>query len=233
MDKNRCPKCKRIIENPKARFCKYCGTSLLIDQVAKEPLPEVTAPESTEALPPSSTRPSFPFLSGWLSRRSPNHDAYGHKSDERENEGSSATQPTPNDASDGVPNKRKMTFMCVVSTCLRKYATFRGRASLREYWFFSLFICLVQVAFALAFYAMLEFNASDSVGITFLVLYIAFFLVMILPYTALTVRRLHDINLSGYFILLSLIPSVGPVVLMCMLMAKPYPGMNRYGLPVL
>ncbi len=91
-----------------------------------------------------------------------------------------------------------MTFGESISTCFSKYATFDGRASRSEYWWFALFTFLVSVA-------------AGMVSETFSGL---FSLAVLLPSLAVGARRLHDINKSGWFLLLWLIPIIGWIVLL-------------------
>ncbi|MES2356304.1 MAG: DUF805 domain-containing protein [Pseudomonadota bacterium] len=90
-----------------------------------------------------------------------------------------------------------MTFTESISTCFSKYATFDGRASRSEYWWFFLFTFLVS-------------TASSVVSETLSGL---FSLGVLLPSLAVGVRRLHDVDRSGWFLLLWLIPIIGWVVL--------------------
>ena len=75
---------------------------------------------------------------------------------------------------------------------LKKYAEFEGRARRKEYWMFILFYFI----FTIAAVVLDEILGSEPV------IYIVYDLVLILPYLAVTVRRLHDTNRSGWWILL-------------------------------
>ena len=89
-----------------------------------------------------------------------------------------------------------MNFTDAIKTCLKeKYANFSGRASRSEFWFFYLFnlICYA-ILFLLVF----------SVGFEFFWVFAIFIFAMILPSIAVLVRRLHDVNKSGWFFLLPL-----------------------------
>ena len=89
-----------------------------------------------------------------------------------------------------------MNFKDAIKTCLKKkYATFSGRASRSEFWFFSLFLIIA--------YVITIFLAAISLYLFIWVLGI-FALAMIIPSIAVTVRRLHDVNKSGWFFLLPL-----------------------------
>ena len=90
-----------------------------------------------------------------------------------------------------------MTFGESISTCFKKYATFDGRASRSEFWWFFLFTFLASAAAA---------YVSQAVsGI--------FSLAVLLPSLAVGARRLHDIDKSGWFLLLWFIPLIGWIVL--------------------
>ncbi|RPJ12582.1 MAG: DUF805 domain-containing protein [Deltaproteobacteria bacterium] len=90
-----------------------------------------------------------------------------------------------------------MTFGQSVSTCFSKYATFEGRASRSEYWWFFLFTLLASVASGIVSETL---SALFSLGV-------------LLPSLAVGARRLHDVNRSGWFLLLWFIPVVGWIVL--------------------
>ena len=81
---------------------------------------------------------------------------------------------------------------------LKKYAKFEGRARRKEYWMFILFDFIFTVAAAV----LDEILGSEPV------IYIVYNLVLILPTLAVTVRRLHDTNRSGWWILLFVIPLI-------------------------
>ena len=87
-----------------------------------------------------------------------------------------------------------MNFTDSIRICLKeKYANFSGRASRSEFWYFALFALIVYIiSIVLVF----------SVSFSFIYLFSVFIFAMILPTLAVTVRRLHDINKSGWFILL-------------------------------
>lgn len=109
---------------------------------------------------------------------------------------------------------------------LKKYAVFSGRASRREYWWFVLFSTLVSIALMVADLALGTF--SDDAGMGMLGgLYV---LLVLLPSLGLSVRRLHDIGRSGWWLLISFVPLVGPIVLLVFACMKGTPGANRHGL---
>lgn len=95
-----------------------------------------------------------------------------------------------------------MTFGEAVSDGLSKYATFSGRSSRSAYWWFYLFYILVFVGASIIDAAI---KSPVMVGLAVLALF--------LPSLAVLVRRLHDIDRSGWWVLISFVPLVGTIVL--------------------
>jgi uncharacterized membrane protein YhaH (DUF805 family) len=102
---------------------------------------------------------------------------------------------------------------------LKKYAVFEGRAARPEYWWFFLFLVIVYCVAA----------ALDSLIFGHPLVFISLaVLALFLPHLGVAVRRLHDSNRSGWWMLLSLVPFGGLVVLVFMLLPGT-PGENRFG----
>ena len=78
-----------------------------------------------------------------------------------------------------------------ISICLSKYATFTGRASRSEYWYFFLFTIIIGVAAGIVAGLM----GSEVVGYA---IQAAFWI----PGLAVSIRRMHDVDKSGWFILI-------------------------------
>lgn len=91
-----------------------------------------------------------------------------------------------------------MSFGEAIKSVFSKYATFSGRARRSEFWYFYLFYILV--ALGLSFLSIRIPIAKY--------LYILFGLGVFLPYTAVTVRRLHDIGKSGWILLIFMVASL-------------------------
>lgn len=87
-----------------------------------------------------------------------------------------------------------MTFSNSVKTCLSKYATSTGRASRSEYWWFYLFIFLATIFFGIIDGMVFGFGDSDPSPIS-----TVFSLATFIPTIAVTIRRLHDVNRSGWW----------------------------------
>lgn len=100
------------------------------------------------------------------------------------------------------------------------YANFSGRARRAEFWNF--IVCNIVITLLLS---LLIFILDDT-GIT---MYIAYTLVTFLPLVAAAVRRLHDANKSGLYILVGFIPVVGGIWLLILLATNGDYGSNNYG----
>jgi uncharacterized membrane protein YhaH (DUF805 family) len=108
---------------------------------------------------------------------------------------------------------------------LKKYATFSGRARRREYWFFVLFYVIILVVLGFVEGLIGLRSGKDGVG----VLSAGFALAMLIPSLAVAVRRLHDIGRTGWWVLIGLVPLIGPIVLLVFAVLDSQPGDNEYG----
>lgn len=104
---------------------------------------------------------------------------------------------------------------------IKNYATFSGRARRKEYWMFSLFNCIVWL---ILYGLMLASESSLITGISVLYIFATF-----IPSLSVIVRRLHDIERSGWFYFISFIPVVGPIIVLVWLCKEGTTGANRYG----
>tara|TARA_B100000945_G_scaffold309249_1_gene299898 strand:+ start:241 stop:1083 length:843 start_codon:yes stop_codon:yes gene_type:complete len=111
-----------------------------------------------------------------------------------------------------------LNFFQAVKTCLKKYFNFRDRASRSEYWYFQL---LVTPVYLFSYIPTLSDETWIFLGL--------FFLITLIPSFAVAVRRFHDIDKSGWFILISIIPLVGWIIMLVMLVGKGTEGKNRFG----
>lgn len=104
----------------------------------------------------------------------------------------------------------------------KKGAVFNGRASRAEYWYFFLFNFIIIIALNIidAFIGITKNGIGILTGI--------YYLVVLIPYIAVSIRRLHDTNHSGWWLLISLIPIVS-IVLLIFLCCDSQLGENRYG----
>ena len=116
-----------------------------------------------------------------------------------------------------------MNFQQAVQSGFSNYAKFRGRAARSEFWWFQLFIVLGGIVAA-----VLDLLANSNVlgGEPLAML---FYLATIIPGLAVSVRRLHDTDSSGWWLLLGLIPLIGMIVLIVWWCLKGSKGYNRFG----
>jgi uncharacterized membrane protein YhaH (DUF805 family) len=103
---------------------------------------------------------------------------------------------------------------------LENYANFSGRARRAEYWWTALI--------NLGIYVVL-FGIFDVIGDAGYVLLGLFYVVILIPSLAVGIRRLHDTNKSGWWLLISLVPFVGSIILIVFLATDGERGPNQYG----
>lgn len=104
-------------------------------------------------------------------------------------------------------------------TALKKYAVFSGRARRKEYWLFMLFNIIIAIVLGIVE------GLSGGPGVLPSVYYLA----VLIPAIAVGVRRLHDTNRSGWWLLLGLIPIVGAIVLLVFFVQDSQADDNQYG----
>ena len=92
-----------------------------------------------------------------------------------------------------------MGFIESIKTCFSKYFVFSGRATRPEFWYFYLFYI---IGIFLAILGDLALNPelleNDEVGLWEII----FILIMLIPFTSVSIRRLHDVNRSGWWFLI-------------------------------
>ncbi|MGZ5323223.1 MAG: DUF805 domain-containing protein [Solirubrobacterales bacterium] len=116
-----------------------------------------------------------------------------------------------------------MSFSEAVKSGFDHYVRFDGRASRPAFWWWFLFTILVAIALQI----MDGIIFSESMLLTILV-----WLGLSLPSLSVAIRRLHDTDRSGWWILIGLIPLIGFIVLLVFYLQKSDPGDNRYGPPM-
>ena len=107
---------------------------------------------------------------------------------------------------------------------LRNYAVFKGRARRREYWIFE----LMNSAITLALY-VLAVQLGKTGHPYFLSLPVLYVAATFIPSVASLIRRLHDTNRSGWWLLISMVPVVGGLILFGLTLKDSDPGDNRFG----
>jgi len=117
-----------------------------------------------------------------------------------------------------------VSFGQSISYCFSNYANFNGRARRSEFWWFFLFVLIVQVVVQTLFAV-----GTDSVIYSLLVFVLA--VALGIPLYAAGSRRMHDTGKSGWLQLLILIPCVGGIVMIVLWAQAGNPAENQYGAP--
>lgn len=116
---------------------------------------------------------------------------------------------------------------------LQNYTVFSGRSTRSEYWFFVLFNFIFAIAAMIIDNILGTTFKMDTINgamrIPYGYIYLLYALAVFLPGLALTVRRLHDVGKSGWFILIGLIPIVGAIWLLVLMVTDSDPRDNKYG----
>lgn len=125
--------------------------------------------------------------------------------------------------------------------CLKNYATFKGRARLKEYWMFTLIYMMIlfilgilmgitgpETYFDEQTYSMVTAE-SGTTYIIISILFTIFSLATVLPAIAVTVRRLHDTGKSGWWYFINFIPFIGAFILLVFLVLDGEVNENQYG----
>jgi uncharacterized membrane protein YhaH (DUF805 family) len=123
-----------------------------------------------------------------------------------------------------------MGFLAAVRACIDRYAVFHGRARRAEYWWWSLF-CLLGTIGAAILDAILFGRIDGLTGEIYgpSVLGGMFALAVLLPSLAVTIRRLHDVGRSGWWLLIVLVPVLGALVLLYWMVRRGDTGWNAHG----
>ncbi|MDE7409555.1 MAG: DUF805 domain-containing protein [Muribaculaceae bacterium] len=117
--------------------------------------------------------------------------------------------------------QRQVTFKeAVVSAIQQNYCNFSGRASRSEYWWFCLFNFILSTVIGIAFCW-----SQDTLNIVSCIVNLA----LLLPSLGLAVRRLHDIDKSGWWLLIALIPIIGWILLIVWYCKDSQMETNQYG----
>ncbi|WP_291511018.1 DUF805 domain-containing protein [Acidithiobacillus sp.] len=112
----------------------------------------------------------------------------------------------------------------------RNYANFQGRTKRAAFWWFTLSFYLLLLG-SVALLMVLFPQDQGGLGIFGTVLVLGFFVLllgMMIPLYAITIRRLHDAGLSGWWVLLNFVPILG-LALIFLLLLPSRPGGERYG----
>ena len=127
-------------------------------------------------------------------------------------------------ASVPVSSLQGASFGTAISRFWNRYATFSGRASRSEYWWAALFNILVALVLSVIDSVLFGLGENDPE-----VLSSIYGLATLIPNLAVSIRRLHDIGRTGWWVLLWLVPVVGWIVLLIFHVTSTQPTYNRFG----
>jgi uncharacterized membrane protein YhaH (DUF805 family) len=116
-------------------------------------------------------------------------------------------------------------FQWYKKVVFENYANFNGRARRSEYWYFVLF----NMIFAIMAVILDNLLGLNFAPIPYGWLYLIYALALFLPGLSVAVRRLHDLNKSGWFMFIVLIPIIGSIWLLVLFCTEGTSGPNSYG----
>jgi uncharacterized membrane protein YhaH (DUF805 family) len=111
-----------------------------------------------------------------------------------------------------------MGFGEAISAGFSNYVNFNDRAPRSEYWYWILFTVIAEVVVA---------AIDRALGIHLIAALLV--LAIVIPTFAVTIRRLHDLDRSGWWIFLSFIPLIGGIILLIWFCTRGTEGPNRFG----
>lgn len=109
---------------------------------------------------------------------------------------------------------------------LKRYADFQGRSRRKEYWMFVLGIIIAVILLSIIEGIL---GLTGMIGGAYGPLTLLFFLAIIVPSIAVQVRRFHDQDKSGWFVLIGLIPLIGGIIVLVFMCLEGTRGPNRFG----
>ena len=112
-----------------------------------------------------------------------------------------------------------MNFGEAIASGFSNYVNFSSRAARSEYWYWVLFNVLAQVVTEIIDNAVIGMSVTTAI----------FSLAVLLPGIAVAARRLHDVDRTGWWLLLAFVPVVGLIVLLIWFCTKGTDGPNRFG----
>jgi len=116
----------------------------------------------------------------------------------------------------------RVGFGAAIKQGLRNGFVYRGRASLSAYWWFLLFLLIVSALTSIS----IAITSATSAYLALLIVVVSLYLTLV--WLALVVRRLHDVGKSGWWVLISLVPFAGPIILLVFTLLEGTPGLNNF-----
>ena len=201
-----------------AKFCENCGAPHM-QAVSQQAEKNAAQTENTHSYSYSQSEQQETASSSYAGSST-------YNSDSTYNTGSTYNTETTSYSSRTSGPLPMMGFMEAVQKCFSNYVNFSGRARRSEYWFYTLFVGLVQLA--LGIIGNMIFGAPENGGTN--ILQNLFSLAIFLPSLAVFWRRMHDIGRTGLWFFLNLVPCIGQIVLLVFECTDSQPGENMYGM---
>ena len=220
-----CTSCGASSDNPVK--CDYCGALI---ETSPSPDKQNDSPEAAEKLEEKVDKlerqveklitKSCPYCAEDIQV-----DAvkckYCKSSLNEEEQQQTVQEEQPTVAKETYVRQPPLGFFVAVSTCLRKYFNFSGRARRSEYWYFILFCVLIYIAAIFLDEYFMWYAADEPV-------YTISILALFIPSISAATRRLHDSNKSGWRLLWWL-TGIGAIFVLYWLIIKGDAGKNSYG----
>ena len=218
-----CPGCSTLVE-PHEKFCHECGM-ILAEESDEAGCTEETPDTAAFKTCPGCNSPVKP------------HENFcpecGMPLFKEENEDDGEYIPTyeevyksrgyDGDPYDGIRPRAKVSFAAAVKNYFKNWSDFSGRAVVGEYWWILLFNLIMESPYLIARIIggeEAEVFSSNPVFAAVAWYYWIFMLISFIPGLSVTFRRLHDTGRSGAYVLLSMIPVVGWIILMFLLIGS-------------
>jgi len=111
----------------------------------------------------------------------------------------------------------------------KKFFDFRGRSTRAEFWYFHLFLLMCLFLFVALVQVVEATGPDETIKKIFSFSSLILYIVILIPQTALWFRRLHDSGESGFWLLVSIVPLIGPLLLLVSALKDSELGDNKYG----
>ena len=131
-----------------------------------------------------------------------------------------------------APARPSVNFMQAMKMYFKNYAVFSGRASQSEFWWAALGTWIIYfLGYLLIFAPLMTGNTPGAMSSIFGGLFSLVSLGLIVPSIAVLVRRLHDVDKSGWYYFIALVPFVGAIILLVFLAGASNPAGARFDAP--